>query len=187
MISATQLRVGTLLKFEGELYRCTYIMHRTPGNKRGFVQAKLRNMDNNKVIDYRFGSDDKIEDLSLDYKKMQFSYAENDGSAFHFMDNENFDQITIGKDVLEESIPFLQENMEILIGFYDHKAVTIQLPQTMDFKVVSCPPDIKGGSVTASYKTAKLSNGLDVGVPGFIKEGDTIRINTADREYLERA
>ena len=186
MLAATQLRVGTIIKFEGALYRVTYIMHRTPGNKRGFVQAKLRNLDNNKVIDYRFASDDKIENPSLETKEMQYLYSENDQSAFHFMDTKTYDQVAISREVLEDFIPYLQENMTMLIGFHEHNPITIELPETMDFKVITTPPDIKGSTATTSFKHATLQNGLVVMVPPFVKEGDVVRVKTETGEYLER-
>ncbi len=186
MIPATQLRIGAIVKFNGDIYRVTYIMHRTPGNKRGFVQAKLRSLANNKVIDNRFASDDKIENLSLDIKQMQYLYAENDKSSFHFMDNKTFDQVSIRRDVLEEFIPYLKENENISIGFHEHEPVTIELPETMDFKIVTTAPEIKGSTATTSFKPAELDNGITVMVPPFVKEGDVIRIKTESSEYLER-
>lgn len=186
MISATQIRVGTIIKFEGELYRCTYIMHRTPGNKRGFVQVKMRNMQSHKVIDYRFSSDDKVENPMLDFKEMQYLYSENDQSGFHFMDTSTYDQVMITSDALEGLVPYLRENMFIKVGFYENNPVTIELPETMDFKVITTQPDIKGGTVTTTFKPATLENGIEVTVPPFVKEGDVVRIKTESGEYVER-
>lgn len=186
MISATQIRVGIIIKFEGELYRVTYIMHRTPGNKRGFVQVKMRNMQDHKVIDYRFASDDKVENPLLDYKEMQYMYAENDQSAFYFMDTVTYDQVMITSEALEGLIPFLRENMLIKVGFYEDNPVTIELPETMDFKVVTTQPDIKGSTATTTFKPATLENGLEISVPPFVKEGDVVRIKTESSEYVER-
>ncbi len=187
MIMATDIRVGTIIKFEGALYRCTYIMHRTPGNKRGFVQTKLKSLANGKVIDYRFGSDDKVESPSLDHKEMEYLYAESDMSLFHFMDTKNFDQFVLGRAVLEEFIPYLQENMKIVMSFYDGDPVAIHLPKSLKFKVVSTPPDLKGATATNAYKPATLENGVELTVPPFIKEGDIIVVDPEAGEYLERA
>ena len=184
---ATDIRVGMIIKFEGELYRCTYIMHRTPGNKRGFVQTKLKSLSNGKVIDYRFGSDDKVESPSLDHKEMEYLYAEEDGSLFHFMDTKAFDQVVLNRDILEEFIPYLQENMKIIMAFYDGKPVAIHLPKSLQFKVTSTPPDLKGATATNKYKPATLENGIEILVPPFIKEGDIVVIDPELGEYVERA
>lgn len=186
MIMGTKIRVGTIIKFEGQLYRCTYIMHRTPGNKRGFVQTKLRNLTNNKVIDYRFGSDDKVESPSLDFREMEYLYAENDMSLFHFMDTRTFDQMTLGRDVIEDFIPYLKDNMKIVMGFYEGKPLTIQLPTSMEFKVATTQPELKGATATNSFKPATLENGVEIMVPPFIKEGDMIVIDPEAGEYLSR-
>ena len=187
MISATDIRVGTIIKFEGKLYRCTYIMHRTPGNKRGFVQTKLRNLENNKVIDYRFRSEDTVESPSLDHKEMEYLYAEADGSLFHFMDTRTFDQLVIGRDVMEDFIPYLKDNMKIVMGFYEQRPVTVHLPKAMPFTVITTQPELKGATATNSFKPATLENGLEVQVPPFIREGDVVTIDPETGEYLSRA
>ncbi len=187
MISATDIRVGMILKWQGQLYRCTYIMHRTPGNKRGMMQTRLRNLDNGKVIEYRFRSEDVVDNPSLDHKEMEFLYADEGGHLFHFMDTKNFDQLVLGRDVMEDFIPYLKDNMKIVMGFYEDKPITIQLPKTLDFRIVATQPELKGATATNSYKPATLENGLEIQVPAFVGEGDMVRINPETGEYLERA
>lgn len=185
MIAATQMRPGNVIKHEGELFSVFSVNHRTPGNLRGFVQAKLRNLRSGTMMEHRFRSEDRVEQAILDEIEMEYLYA--DGEDFHFMNTETYEQIHLSKDTLGESVLYLLPNMKLQVEFYDEKPIGIELPATVDLQVVETEPAIKGASVSNVMKPAKLETGLVVNVPAFISEGEKIRVNTAEGTYQERA
>jgi len=185
MISATQLRPGNAIKHAGELFSVFSVVHRTPGNLRAFVQAKLRNLRTGAIIEHRFRSEDRIEQILLDESEMQFLYR--DGDDFHFMNTETYEQIHLTRDVLGDSANYLLPEGMIKVEFYEGKPVGIELPATVDMTVVETEPGLKSASVSNVTKSAKLETGLVVQVPAFINEGEKIRIDTTEGKYLERA
>lgn len=185
MVQATQLRPGMIVKMDGELYAVFSLFHRTPGNKRGFVQAKLRSLRSGSMIEHRFRSEDFLERAVLDEKEMEYLY--NDGEAFYFMDSETFEQIHLPKDLLGDSVDYLTSNIHLKIEFYEGKPIGVELPPAVEMKVIETEPGIKGASVSNVMKPAKLETGLVVQVPPFISAGEVIRVDTAEGKYLERA
>ena len=133
MIPATQLRPGNVIKYEGELFSVFSVSHRTPGNKRGFVQAKLRNLRSGSLIEHRFRSDDAVEQAIIDQQEMEYLY--NDGDDFHFMNTETFEQIHLPKSVLGEGANYLTPNVQIKVEFYEGNPVGVELPPTVDMAV----------------------------------------------------
>ena len=184
-VQATQLRPGMLIKFEGKLFSVFRTEHRTPGNKRGFVQAKMRNLDSGAMIDYKFASENFVEKVSLDDQEMEFLYE--DGGLYYFMNTETYEQIHLTREDLGDQILYLLPNSPLKVRFYEGRPFNIDLPSSMDLKVVETEPSIKGATVTNVTKPAKLETGLVVQVPPFIKEGETIRVNTTDGSYQSRA
>jgi len=174
-----------LVKFDGKLFSVFRTEHRTPGNKRGFVQAKLRNLDSGAMIDHKFGSEDFVEKVALDEQEMEYLYE--DGELYHFMNTETFEQIHLTKEDLGDQIQYLLPNSRLKVQFYEGKPLNIDLPSSMDLTVVETEPGIKGATVTNVTKPAKLETGLVVQVPPFIKEGEKIRVNTTDGSYQSRA
>jgi elongation factor P len=185
MIQATLLRPGVIINHEGDLYSIFSVEHRTPGNKRGFMQVKMRNLRNGAMTDYRFSSEDRVERAILDEHEMEYLY--HDGDSYHFMNTETYEQIQLGRDVLGDAVMYLLANSTIKVEFYDDKPVGIELPATVDLTVVETEPSLKGATVSNVMKPAKLETGLVVNVPPFISEGDKIRVNTAEGTYQERA
>jgi len=185
MISANQIRPGMIIQFEGNVYYVMESIHRTPGNLRAFMQVKMRNIRNNTQLEQRFSSFDKVEKVDLDIQRMQFLYQE--GEAYHFMNTQTYDQIHLNAADLGDSVNFLLPDTIINIQFYEGKPIGVDLPKTMDLKVVETEPSMKGQTATSSYKPAKLETGLSVKVPQFISEGDVVKIDTATHDYLERA
>jgi elongation factor P len=183
-IQATRLRKGMLVKHEGGLYRVLDLHHITPGNKRGHVQCKLRDIRSNRLIDYKFRSEDDVERATLDEHQMQFLYR--DGDLFYFMNTESYDQIHLSQEVLGDSALYLLPESVISVEFYDTEPVGIHLPQTVDLKVSDTVPGIKGATASAQVKPATMETGLVVTVPAFINTGDLVRINTETGEYLSR-
>ena len=185
MVQATQLRPGMIVKMDGELYAVFSLFHRTPGNKRGFVQAKLRNLRSGSMIEHRFRSEDFVERAVLDEKEMEYLY--NDGEAFYFMDSETFEQTHLTKDLLGDSVAYLTSNIHLKIEFYEGKPIGVELPPAVEMKVIETEPSIKGATVSNVMKPAKLETGLVVQVPPFISTGEVIRVDTTEGKYLERA
>jgi len=185
MIQATQLKRGMVIKHDGELFRVMETQHKTPGNLRGFVQAKMRNLRSGSQVEHRFRSVDTAERAILDESEMEFLYR--DGDMYHFMNNETFEQIGLSDEVLGHAVGYLIPNIKLKVEIYEGRPVGIELPLTVEMKVMETEPAIKGASVSNVGKPAKMETGLVVNVPAFINEGDVIRIDTATNAYIERA
>ena len=184
MISATEIRPGMIIIHNGELHRAHSVLHKTPGNLRGFVQAKLRNLKSGTMNEHRFRSEDKVEKASLDTHQMQYLYSDSEGH--HFMNQETFDQIRLDNEVVGESMKYLLPETVIEIDFYDGNPVSVELPTTVNLRIVEVEPGMKGATASASYKPAKLETGLVVQVPQFVEAGTVVKIDTRDDKYLER-
>jgi elongation factor P len=184
-MQANDLRPGMIIKHNNELFSIYKAEHRTPGNLRAFVQAKMRNLRTGAISDHRFRSTDDVERAVIDETEMQYLYS--DGESFHFMNTQTFDQVRIHKDVIADRAQFLVPDVMLKVEYYEGNPIDIELPPTVDLKVVETEPGIKGGSATNVGKPAKLETGLIVQVPPFIGEGETIRVDTAEGKYLERA
>jgi elongation factor P len=184
LIQATQLRPGMVLEYNGGLWRVMTINHITPGNWRGMVQTKLRNIQSGTQTENRFRSEDRVERVILDQVQMEFLYRE--GKDFHFMNTENYDQITLPGDLVEDVEGFLTPNLKVEVEFYDSTPLNVTLPKTIALKVVETEPGIRTAAVTNTLKPAKTETGLVVQVPHFVNEGDVITINTETREYASR-
>ena len=182
---ATQLRKGMIVKIDRELYRIFDRQHVTPGNLRGFVRVKMRNIKNGAMAEEKFRSEDIVERVSLEQKDMQYLYNDSDG--YHFMDTVTYDQVQLQAELLGESVGFLKPEMNIQVEFYGENPIGIELPQTVDLKVVQTMPAIKGATATNQTKPATLETGVVIQVPPFIGEGDVIRVNTETGEYQTRA
>ncbi len=184
-MQATRLRKGMLIKMGADLFRVLDLQHVTPGNLRGFVRVKLRNIRTGTLSDQKLRSEDEIERAVLDEKSMQYLYR--DGSVYHFMDTESYEQIGLSEEVLGDAMNYLVPEAVIEVEFYGSEPVGIGLPQTVDLKVVETTPAIKGATASAQLKPATLETGLVVQVPPFINEGDVVRVNTETGEYQSRA
>ncbi len=184
-VQATRLRKGMLIKMGNDLFRILDLQHKTPGNLRGFVQVRMRNIRSSSLSDHRFRAEEDVERAVLDERQMQYMYR--DGDSFHFMDQDTFDQIHIDGETLGDSVNYLIPEMVISVEFYGTEPVGIELPQTVDLKVEQTTPAIKGATANAQLKPARTETGLVVQVPPFINEGDLIRVNTETGEYQSRA
>jgi elongation factor P len=184
-MQANDLRPGMVIKHNGELYSLHKTEHRTPGNLRAFVQARMRNLRSGALIDHRFRSTDDVERVVLDEIEMQYLYA--DGDSYCFMNTENYEQLHLHKDVIADRAKYLIPDVMVKVEYCDGRPIDIALPPTVDLKVVETDPGIRGASATNVTKPAKLETGLVVQVPPFISQGEKIRIDTAEGTYLERA
>ncbi len=173
-----------LIKRNADLFRILDLNHMTPGNKRGFVQCRLRNVRSGTLIDHKFRSEDSVERATLDSRRMQFLYA--DGDAYHFMDTETFEQIRLTRDTLGDAVQYLLPDSVITVELFEEAPVGISLPLTVDLAVVETAPAIKGATASAQLKPAQLETGLVVQVPPFVANGDRIRVNTETGEYQAR-
>jgi len=174
-----------VVKFNNLLYSVFKMEHRTPGNLRGFVQVKMRSLQTGTMIEHRFSSEDRVERAALDEQEMEYLY--DDGEFFYFMNTENFEQMHLTKDLLGDATNFLIPQLKVAVEFYEGKAISVELPPSVDMTVVETEPGLKGATVSNVTKPAKMETGLVVQVPPFIKENEKIRVNTAEGSYLERA
>jgi elongation factor P len=182
---ATQLRKGMIVKIENKLYRIFDRQHVTPGNLRGFVRVKMRNIQSGTMAEEKFRSEDIVERVSLEQKAMQYLYNDNEG--YHFMDTNTYDQVQLQADLLGDMVGFLKAEMNVEVEFFGENPIGIELPQTVDLVVTQTMPAIKGATATNQTKPATLETGIVIQVPPFINEGDVIRVNTETGEYQTRA
>src|SRR5918911_223793 len=185
MISATQLRPGMVIKFNNDLFSVFSMTHRTPGNLRGFVQARMRNLRSGTMIEHRFSSEDRVEKALLEEREMEYLY--DDGEYYYFMNTETYEQMHLMKDLLGDATQYLIPQLKVTVEFYEGKPISVELPPTVDMEVVETEPGLKGATVSNVTKPAKLETGLVVQVPPFINEGEKIRVSTTEGAYLERA
>ena len=184
MIAATQVKRGMTIKLNGELYRVFSFQHITPGNWRGMVQTKLKSVKSGAIIENRFRSEDRIEQAYLETHEMEYLYS--DGTDYYFMNTETFEQLHLPADLLEDSIPYLTPNIKIQVEFYEGRAIGIDLPSSVELRVVSTEPALRGATVSNVNKPATLETGLVIQVPPFVNEGELIRVDTNEGKYLER-
>ena len=184
-IPATQMRPGMIIKHNNELHAVFSVEHRTPGNLRAFIQAKLRNLRTGAMFEHRFRSPDPIERVVVDEVAMEFLY--NDGDDYYFMNTENYEQTHLKRDTLGDAVDYLTANLQITVSFFDGVAVGIELPQVVELTVVETEPGLKSATASSVTKPATMETGLVVQVPPFINEGERIRIDTAEGAYMSRA
>jgi len=185
MIQATKMRPGMVIKYNNDLYSVFSVNHRTPGNLRGFVQARMRSLKNGTMIENRFSSEDKVEKAILDEIEMEYLY--DDGEFFYFMNTENYEQMHLTKELLGDATSYLIPQLKVKVEFYEGQPIGVELPASVDMTVVATEPGMRGATVSNVTKPATMETGLVVQVPPFINEGQKIRVNTAEGTYAERA
>jgi elongation factor P len=185
MIDVNQLRKGTTFTLDGELYKVIEFQHHKPGRGKAVIRTKIRNLRTGATLDKNFISGDRVEDIRIDRVAVQYLY--NDGTFYYFMNNETFEQIPLSAAALGESVQYLVDNMMLNISVYDREPIDIELPTTVDLKVVNAPMAVVGDTATGVTKAVTLESGLQVDVPLFVNEGDTIRVDTRTGEYVTRA
>jgi elongation factor P len=183
-IKASDIRRGMVVTMDGVNFVVVDFAHRTPGNLRAFVQAKLKNLKNGGNVEKRLRSDEQIEVPFVETKEYEYLYSAGDEHVF--MDLETFDQFPFDQDILGTAMDYLLPNTKVMVKYIDDKPVSIELPASMDFTVTDTPPSIKGATATNQYKEATLETGLKVQVPPFIGPGEKIRVDTRTGDYVER-
>jgi elongation factor P len=179
------MRPGMVIKYNNELYSVFSVNHRTPGNLRGFVQAKMRSLRTGSMTENRFSSEDKVEKAIMEEQEMEYLY--DDGEYYYFMNTETYEQMHLMKDLLGDAVNYLIPQLKVSVEFYEGKPISVELPPTVDMLVVETEPGMRGATVSNVTKPAKLETGMVVQVPSFITEGEKIRVNTAEGTYQERA
>lgn len=181
---ATQLRPGMIIQHEGDLYTIFSVDHRTPGNKRGSMQTKMRSLRTGSIMDYRFRAEDSVERAIVDEVEYEFLYG--DGDSYHFMNQETYEQITLSKELLGDTVEYLIPNLPVKVEFYDSKPIGLLLPDTVDLTVVDTEPSIQKATASAVMKQAKLETGLVINVPPFVGNGDKVKVDTSEGRYIQR-
>lgn len=184
-IVATDLRPGQIIVHNGQLHRVLTVVHITPGNWRGMVQCKLRNLKTGTQLEHRFRSEDRVEKATLETHEMQYLYSDNSGH--HFMNMETFEQITLSDEVLGDALSYLLPDTVVTVDFYEGNPVSVELPNTVVLTVVETEPPLKGATAAGGSKPAKLETGLVVQVPMFVETGTKIVVDTRSGEYVSRA
>ena len=183
-MQANALRPGMCILHGGEVSRVMSVTHRTPGNLRAFVQARMRNLRTGNSFEHRFSSTENVERAILDTVPMEYLYS--DGDQHHFMNQQTYEQVPLSDEVLGDGMLYLLPNSVIKVDFYDGNPVGVELPTTVTLEVVETEPGMKGATASASYKPAKMETGLVVQVPPFIESGTRIEIDTRENKYMKR-
>lgn len=183
-MKAIQIRKGNVLKMGNDLYRVTESNHVTPGKGPAMMQVKMKRLSDGNKAENRFRPDEAVEKATLINREFQYLYQ--DGDAYNFMDMETYEQISLGKDLLEDQTYYLLPEAICQILFHDGQAIDLELPGSVELKVVETEPGIKGATVSSSYKPATLETGLVTQIPPFVEVGEVVRIDTRDGRYLDR-
>lgn len=185
-ISANSIRTGNILVYKNYLWVVSkQPEHTQPGKGGAYVQVEMKNLKTGTKRNERFSSSDHLEKAELEQKDYQFLYFEDNNIVL--MDNQTFEQISVSKEILDEKLPFLTENMIVKVEFYSEKPLSIELPATVILEIIETDPVIKGAAATALYKPATLANGVKVKVPQYLAIGEKIVVKTEDLTYVERA
>lgn len=184
MIDVNDLRKGVIFELDGQLMRVLEYSHHKPGRGNAVIRIKARNLKTGATIEKAFTSGDRVQDIRLDYHTVQYLYS--DENFFYFMDVETFDQVPVSKELVEEYAGFLKENMEVKLTLYQGQPLDIELPTTVDLKVVYAEPAVRGDTATGVTKKVRVETGAEIETPIFVNEGDTIRVDTRTGTYVTR-
>jgi len=181
---ASEIRVGMLIEYKGDLWQVLKTQHVKPGKGGAFAQVEMKSVNKNTKLNERFRSSESVEKASLDETK--FNYLYEDETDFHFMNPKSYEQINIKKEVVGEKGKLLTENLEVSISFYDENPLSVELPNQVTGTIETTDVALKGQTVSSSYKPATLDNGINIQVPPFINSGDKIIVDTRTMEYIKK-
>jgi elongation factor P len=184
MATTADFRIGMVIKFNGELHRIEEYIHRTPGNLRAFVQAKLRNLKSGRITETRYRSGEEVEEVRLEQNEYQYLF--HDGDSYQFMDKKTYEQLPVSEVMLGVGAKFLKEGETVVLNIVESVVVGAELPHNVELKVIETVPGVKGDTATGALKPATVETGAMVNVPLFINEGDEIRVDVTTGKYLER-
>lgn len=183
-VDTSQFRNGLKIELDGEPFVMTFFQHVKPGKGGAFVRTKLKNLKTGRVIDRTFRSGERLEEADVEDHKMQYLYQ--DGDDLVFMDLETYDQMPLPLEQVGDARKFLKENTEVAVVLYKGRAIQIELPSFIEVVISQCDPGLKGDTASGATKPATLETGAVVQVPLFVKEGETIRVDTRTGAYVER-
>lgn len=184
MIDVNDLRKGVTFEVDGSLYKVLEYTHHKPGRGNATIRTRVRDLRTGSVLEKTFQSGDRVQDVRLDHHTVQYLY--NDGEFFHFMDTETFEQPAISKAILGEAVDYLTEGLEVKLTFYKGEPIDVELPTSVDIRVVHAEVAVKGDTATGANKTVTTETGLKVQVPLFVGEKDIIRVDTRTGTYITR-
>lgn len=184
MATSGDIGVGSVIRYNNELYLITEYQHRTPGNLRAFYQAKMKNVKSGKSAETRFRSGEGVDLIRLEYKELQYIFEEN--GSLVCMDAETFEQISIPKELFGDATEFLKEEMLVKVAFEDDVPIIAEGPTFVELVITYSEPGLKGDTATNTLKPAKLETGAVINVPLFVNEGEKIKVDTRTRSYVER-
>jgi len=184
MIDVNELRKGVTFTMDDELYKVLEYQHHKPGRGKAVIRTTLRNLRTGATIQHNFISGDRVEDIRVERRGVQYIYT--DGDLYHFMDTETYEQTALSSATLEDQIPYLKEGMELVLATYENEPLDVELPTTVELEVVRSEMAIAGDTATGAMKKVTLETGLEVQVPLFVEEGDVIRVDTRTGEYATR-
>jgi elongation factor P len=184
VIDVNELRKGVTFTMDGEIYKVLEYQHHKPGRGKATIRTTLRNLRTGTTIQHNFISGDRVQDIRIDKETMQFLYS--DGDFYHFMNVETYEQIALPASVMEDAAPYLKDNMQIEIAFFEGEPIDVNLPTTVDLDVVDAELAVAGDTATGATKQVTLETGLKVHVPLFVEVGDTVRVDTRNDAYVTR-
>ncbi|GAB6138824.1 elongation factor P [Halanaerobaculum tunisiense] len=184
MITTKDFQTGLTIKLDGELYKIVGYDHTKPGKGGAYLQTELKNLETGQTINKRFKSGEKVEQAYIDTRTFQFLYQ--DGEGYVFMDQENYEQISLNQDQIGDAAQFIKENSEIKVEMYQDKPIGVELPTFVELEVTDAPPAVMGDTVSGGTKQVTVETGAEIEVPLFIEEGDVLKIDTRSCEYAER-
>jgi elongation factor P len=184
MIDVNDLRKGVIYEYDGSLFRVLEYAHHKPGRGNAIIRIKARNIRTGSTIEKTFSSGDRVQDVRLDYHNVQYLYK--DGEMYYFMDPETFEQPAFPGNMIGDAAGFLKEGMEVKLTFYQNEPLDIELPTSVDLKVVQSEVAVRGDTATGVTKKVVVETGASVDVPIFVKEGDVIRVDTRTGSYVTR-
>ncbi len=184
MPSATDIRKGSVLILDGDLYVCTDFQHITPGNKRGHVQTKIKSLKSGQTVNRRFSAAERVDFAFLDKRTCEYLYR--DGDHYVFMDRENYEQYHLGADQVGAQMGYIVENGTAQVTFFEGSAISVDLPGSVELRVTHTEPGVKGDTVSNVFKPATLESGLEIKVPNHVNVGDKIKVSTITGEFQGR-
>ena len=185
MISVTDLRNNTKVEMDGGLWECLEFQHQKIGRGGAKVVAKFRNLETGSIVERSFNSGEKLQDIFIDYRPMQYLYG--DGDTYTFMDMETYEQPTLTREQIGDGAKFLKENLEVTVDYYQGRPLKVTLPNVVELQITQTDPGVKGDTVSGGSKVAQLESGANVNVPLFIDQGEVVRVDTRSGAYLGRA
>jgi elongation factor P len=184
MIDVNELRKGVTFEQDGDLYKVIDYAHNKPGRGQATIRIKARDLRKGTTLDMTFSSGNRVQDVRLEYHNSSFLYE--DERFYYFMDNKNYEQYSVNKEIVGDQAGFLKPNMDVKLMFYETEALDVELPTSVDLLITSAEPSVRGDTATGVTKKVITETGLEVQVPSFVGEGDTIKVDTRNGEYLTR-